>query len=207
MEYSNLDQVINVLGGVVSTRVIKHSERSFAFEVTLDLAKGSEFFAQKPPLHFHANQDEYIQAVQGNTGLELEGREIVLTPGSPEYCIPSWANHRSYPMPMRTQDGVNKVKFLLSGAQSPEPFQLNLLFFENWYRYQESVVTGGKKIDIIQVLSTFDGGGTYLSFPSWVPFGRKVSQILGVVVDWALACHEMEASIFQRRFAQLSKTD
>lgn len=141
------------LGGVVSTRVIKHSERSFAFEVTLDLAKGSEFFAQKPPLHFHANQDEYIQAVQGNTGLELEGREIVLTPGSPEYCIPSWANHRSYPMPMRTQDGVNKVKFLLSGAQSPEPFQLNLLFFENWYRYQESVVTGGKKIDIIQVLS------------------------------------------------------
>lgn len=141
------------LDGIVSTRVIHHPDRAFAFEVTLDLLKGAKFFAQKPPLHFHANQAEYIQAIQGKTGLELEGREIVLSPGSPEYYIGSWVNHRSYPISIPLQDGVEKVKFLLSGAKTPEPFQLNTLFFENWYRYQENVLSTGKRIDLIQILS------------------------------------------------------
>ncbi|KAI1645180.1 uncharacterized protein F4817DRAFT_318106 [Daldinia loculata] len=226
MEYSDSDQVIQVLDGIVSTRVIHHPDRAFAFEVTLDLLKGAKFFAQKPPLHFHANQAEYIQAIQGKTGLELEGREIVLSPGSPEYYIGSWVNHRSYPISIPLQDGVEKVKFLLSGAKTPEPFQLNTLFFENWYRYQENVLSTGKRIDLIQILSTFDGGGTYLSPPSWMPCGGRISQIFGVVVgrwlggllgyqpfyrewssDWELACRQMQTSIFQRRFAKFHKAD
>lgn len=67
---------------------------------------------------------------------------------------------------------------------------------------------------------TFDAGGSYLSLPYWVPFGRSVSRILGIVLgrgiggllgyqpyyrkwsgDWDLACQRMRLSLFQRRFA------
>lgn len=73
-------------------------------------------------------------------------------------------------------------------------------------------------------MQTFDAGGTYISFPPWVPFGQTVSQVLGVVVgrwlggllgyqpfhrkwttDWELACQKMETSFFQRRFADKTK--
>lgn len=74
-------------------------------------------------------------------------------------------------------------------------------------------------------MQTFDAGGTYVSFPWWVPFGQTVSQVLGVVVgrwiggmlgyqpfypkwttDWDLACQKMATSVFQRRFANKNKT-
>ncbi|KAH8762492.1 hypothetical protein F5883DRAFT_116021 [Diaporthe sp. PMI_573] len=68
----------------------------------------------------------------------------------------------------------------------------------------------------------FDAGGSYLSFPRWVPFGKSLSVVTGVVVgrwlggllgyqpfyrewttDWETACHKMENSIFQRQFTSL----
>ncbi|KAI1139194.1 hypothetical protein F5Y05DRAFT_381083 [Hypoxylon sp. FL0543] len=226
MEYTDSDQVITVLNGAVSTRVIRHPERSFAFHVTMDLVKGASFFKQKPPLHFHANQDEYIQAVEGKVGLEVEGKEVVLTTEDPEFCIKAWANHRSYPLEPERQDGSQVVRFLLSGERSRSVFQLTTLFFENWYKYQDETIRLNKKIDLIQVLSTFDAGGTYISPPPWLPFGRRISQIVGIIAgrwlggllgyqpfyrrystDWDLACETMESSIFQRRFAKRSKDD
>jgi len=227
MEYSDSDQVITVLDGAISTRVIHHPDRSFAFLVTMDLVKGVSFFSQKPPVHFHANQDEYIQAVEGKIGLEVEGRELVLTPGDPEYCIDAWANHRSYPIdPERQEPGCKIVKFLLSGDKTTELFQLNTLFFENWYKYQDETVQKAGNISFIQALSIFDAGGTYMSFPRWIPFGQRVSQTMGIVVgrwlgslmgyqpfyrrystDWDLACRQMESSFFQKRFAARSKID
>lgn len=72
----------------------------------------------------------------------------------------------------------------------------------------------------------FDAGGSYLSLPWWVPFGRTVSRVAGIVIgrwlgallgyqpfyrkwtmDWHLACLKMEASWLQRRFADRSKMD
>ncbi|KAI1267560.1 hypothetical protein F5Y18DRAFT_443308 [Xylariaceae sp. FL1019] len=225
MEFADADQVITVLDGAVSTRVIRHHDRSFAFEVTLDLVKGAKHFQQKPPMHFHANQDEYIQAVQGVTGLEIDGKEIELLPGQPEYRIKSWKDHRSYPIDADRQKGVTLVKFLLSGAKTPEVYGLDLLFFENWYRYQEHVVNTGGSFSLIQVLSTFDAGGTYLSLPWYIPFGSLVSQSMGIILgrwfggalgyqpfyeqwstNWELACEKMKSSFFQRRFATRAKT-
>ena len=65
-----------------------------------------------------------------------------------------------------------------------------------------------------------------MSLPWWVPFGRTVSIVSGVVIgrwlggilgyqpfyrkwttDWELACQKMETSVFHRRFADRSKTD
>ncbi|KAK7753780.1 hypothetical protein SLS62_004145 [Diatrype stigma] len=183
MEWSSSDQVIELLDGAVTIRVIRHPERSFAFDVTLDLARGAKHFAHRPFVHFHTNQDEYIQATEGKLAIELEGVERVLLPGEDEYCIGAWVNHRSYPLELERQDEGNTiVKFLLSGARTPEPYELNTLFFENWYKYQDHVVKTGGKIDLIQVLSTFDAAGTYISPPRWLPFGRRISQVVGVVV-------------------------
>ncbi|KAF2647654.1 hypothetical protein K491DRAFT_671798 [Lophiostoma macrostomum CBS 122681] len=214
------------LNGAVSTRVIRHHERSFAFEVTMDLVKGRDFFSTKPPMHFHINQDEYIQSLNGKIALEIRGKEIVLQTGDPEYRIDAWVDHRSYPLKLAAQEGGTTVKFLLSGEKTPELFQLNTLFFENWYKYQDELVTSGGKIDMIQALSTFDAGGTYLSVPTWIPFGQRVSQALGIFVgrwvgsllgyqpfhrrfstDWGLACSQMESSLFQRQFSDRSKMD
>lgn len=34
-----------------------------------------------------------------------------------------------------------------------ETFKLDILFFMNWYGYQEETVVVGKKVDILQVMS------------------------------------------------------
>jgi hypothetical protein len=44
------------LKGAVQGRMIQHSSRSFALEVTLDLFKGAEFFCHKPALHLNVQE-------------------------------------------------------------------------------------------------------------------------------------------------------
>lgn len=120
--------------------------------MTLDLARGAQFFSRKPPVHFHT-QTEYIEATQGKIALEIEGREIVLTPADGRFDIRPYVNHRSYPIPRERQDeeGRETVKFLLSGERTDNASELNPIFFENWYKYQDDVVVNGKWIDLIQV--------------------------------------------------------
>jgi len=225
MQYTDSDQVVTVLKGAVTGRQITHPDRCFAFELKCDLVKGREFFGRKPPVHFHV-QEEYIEALEGKMGLEIEGKELVLTPADGAHTIRPYVNHRSYPLPESRQDGGKVVRFLLSGEKTSDVFELNTVFFENWYKYQNDVAVNGAKISLLQLFSTFDAGGTYLSFPPWVPFGQTISQTMGVVLgrwlggflgyqpfyrkwttDWDLACEKMETSFFQRRFADRSKTE
>ncbi|CAI7649400.1 unnamed protein product [Penicillium glandicola] len=223
MVYSDSDIRVHVLRNAVTGRLIHHPDRSFAIEVTLDLVKGADFFCHKPPTHFHV-QEEYIECTQGHLGLEIDGKEVVLTAGDGPYSIKPYKDHRSYPLSLdRQEEGNTVVKFLLSGEKTDSVFELNPVFFENWYRYQDDVVVNGAKINLIQLFSTFDAGGTYISLPWWIPFGQTVSRTMGLVVgrwlggllgyqpfyskwtsDWPLACQKMESSFFQRRFADRS---
>lgn len=133
--------------------MIHHPDREFAFHVTLDLEKGKDFLKQKPPLHFHTSQDEYIQVLEGKAILEYGGLEIVMTKDSPPFTIAAWQNHRTYPLEPEAGDG-DVVKFLLSADKIPQKaFKLNTLFFENWYRYQEEVLLSSGKFDLLQILS------------------------------------------------------
>ncbi|KAK0634295.1 hypothetical protein B0T17DRAFT_482347, partial [Bombardia bombarda] len=212
--------------GAVSARLLYHPDRSFAIEAELDLIKGAQFFDKKPPTHFHV-QEEYIEATQGKLGLEIDGVEHVLTPADGRFAIKPYLHHRSYPIELERQEpGITAVKFLLSGERTDSVFELNPVFFENWYRYQDEIVVNGAKVDLIQVFCTFDAGGTYVSLPWWVPFGKTVSIVTGVMIgrwigsgllgyqpfykkwtsDWETACQKMGSSIFQRRFADRSKT-
>ncbi|TVY80670.1 putative oxidoreductase yanE, partial [Lachnellula suecica] len=181
-------------------------------------------FTRKPPVHFHV-QEEYIESLEGKLGLEIEGKEFVLVPTDGTYTIASFVNHRSYPLPEDRQNGGEIVRFRLSGEKTSNPYELSPVFFENWYKYQNEVVANGAQVSLIQFLSTFDAGGSYISLPAWVPFGQTISRTLGVVVgrwiggllgyqpfyrkwttDWDLACAKMDSSFFQRRFSGRDKS-
>ncbi|KAK7996413.1 hypothetical protein PG989_004453 [Apiospora arundinis] len=221
------DLVVSVLNGAVETRVAARppDDRAFDFDVKLDLVAGGAFFAEKPPRHFHV-QTEYLEAVEGRLVLELDGRERVLTSADGPQTIRPYVHHRTFPLLLPEQEeGLRCVRFRLSAEKTSDPFELNTLMFENWYRYQDEVVSRGGRISLIQVFSTFDAGGTYMTLPWWVPFRCTVAQVLGIVVgrwiggllgyqpyyrrwstDWELACDKMETSFFQRRFADRTKT-
>jgi hypothetical protein len=126
--------------------------------VTLDLERGAEFFTHKPPLHFHV-QEEYIEATQGLVALEIDGHEVVLSPGPDgRFDIGAHRHHRSYPLPLARQQregkGETVVRFLLSGGSrddDPAAALLHPIFFENWYKYQDDIVVNGARVDLIQV--------------------------------------------------------
>lgn len=54
---------------------------------------------------------------------------------------------------MISSRGGGIIRFLLSGQDTVETFKLDILFFMNWYGYQEETVVVGKKVDILQVMS------------------------------------------------------
>ncbi|KAI1767901.1 hypothetical protein GGR53DRAFT_50344 [Hypoxylon sp. FL1150] len=227
-----LGRVITAFEGGITTRVIKHpshpDDRAFAYEVTFLLRhpRVVAVASQKPPLHFHPHQEEYLQVLEGRIAVEIEGRERVLGPQDGEVAFPPWTNHRLY-APLGDDGGDLEVtKFLLSAQNTEELFRLDTVFFENWYAYQDQIVVKGEKVNLLQVMSMFDAGGSYLSLPTWIPFSKPLARVLGIVVgrwvggvlgyqpfyrkwttDWKSACHKMEMSIFQRRFANRSKTE
>ncbi|KAI0835839.1 hypothetical protein F5Y06DRAFT_288929 [Hypoxylon sp. FL0890] len=227
-----LGRVITAFEGGITTRVIthpSHPDRVFAYEVTflLQHPRVIAVASQKPPLHFHPHQEEYLQVLEGRLALEVEGEERVLKPEDGEVAVRPWVNHRLYsPVSNDDEDELEVTRFLLSAESTPELFRLDTVFFENWYAYQDQIVVEGEKIDLIQVMSMFDAGGSYLSFPRWIPFSRTIARALGIVLgrwlggilgyqpfyrkwttDWEFACRKMELSVFQRRFADRSKTE
>jgi len=164
-----------------------------------------------------------MEVLDGQLCVEVDGQERVLGPDDGEICVRPWAHHRLYPPP--NFEEARQSKFLLSGQETREVFKLDTVFFQNWYGYQDEVVLEGKSMDLIQVMCMFDAGGSYLSFPAWIPFGRILSRAIGVVIgrwiggllgyqpfyskwttDWELACQKMETSLVQRRFADRVKT-
>lgn len=153
-------------GGIV-TRVIDHpydSSRVFAYEVTFHLhhPRVVAVAAQKPPLHFHPYQEEYIEVLEGRLAVEVEGVEYVLSPKDGEFSLRPWSNHRLFSPVTDVEEGIKgyddgwdgeKTVFLLSGQDTDEMFRLDTVFFENWYAYQDLIVVEGEKIDLLQVMS------------------------------------------------------
>ncbi|KAK8100147.1 uncharacterized protein PG998_008461 [Apiospora kogelbergensis] len=191
------DRHLSFFDGAVVAKVLAHPTRAFAVEVTFQLdhpllrALGS----RRPPAHFHPYQNEYFEVLEGALGVELEGEgDLVLGPEAGELCIPRWRNHRIYqaatpaaapPEGENGKDGRpsnNRVRVRVSGEENADVFRLDLMFFENWYAYEDAIVTGAEKLDIIQVMCMWDAGGSYLAVPWWVPCGKRLSQAAGVVV-------------------------
>ncbi|KAF4629857.1 hypothetical protein G7Y89_g8293 [Cudoniella acicularis] len=150
--------------GAVVSKIIDGPGLAFAFEVTFHNHHERLIALERkmPPLHFHPYQTEYIRVLLGSLNVEVEGRIHILSSEAGEFSLRPFINHRLYP-------GVNAepvTKFILSGTESEEKYKLDAVFFQNWYGYQDQIVSqGGKGVDLIQVLSMFDAGGSYLSLP------------------------------------------
>jgi hypothetical protein len=220
--------------GAIRVLRVNEPERAFYYDVTFFLDHPHLIklaSAEKPPMHFHPYQEEYIKVLDGTLGVEVERTEYKLRPEDGEFLIKPWANHRLYPIiDSPTGDATpgdgKTTRFLLSGEKSHEAFQLDDVFFQNWYGYQDEVVMSGKQFDLIQIMNMFDAGGSYISMPTWIPFSRRLAQLTGIVVgrwlgallgyqpfhqkwtsNWSLAADKMRTSIFLRRFVNRSKTD
>lgn len=104
-------------------------------------------------MHFHPHQEEYIKVLDGTLGVEVETAEYKLESKDGEFLIKPWANHRLYPIISSDGDRGKTTRFLLSGEQSLEAFQLDNVFFQNWYGYQDQVVMSNGKFDLLQVMN------------------------------------------------------
>ncbi|KAF2834223.1 hypothetical protein M501DRAFT_944649, partial [Patellaria atrata CBS 101060] len=209
--------------GAIEAKIVPYPNRAFMIEVLFDshhprLIEVMERSDKKPPTHFHPYQTEYFEVLEGRIIIEIEGKARIITPADGEVDIKPWVHHRSYPAPVTEQ---NITKFLMSGSVTKENYPLDTVFFQNWYGYQDQIVLYGEYPDPIQVFSLFDGGGSCLSLPWYVPFGKTISMyFLNIVIgrwiggllgyqpfhrewtnDWDTACQRMSNCIFQRRFA------
>ncbi|KAH7325586.1 hypothetical protein B0I35DRAFT_493464 [Stachybotrys elegans] len=224
-------EVITAFDGAIVVRVVTHPDRLFAFDTTfiLDHPRLLALADERPPLHFHPYQDEFVEVLEGELIVEVEGTEHCLTPQDGEFTVQAWASHRLYPPRKTTQEDNDRVsvpsaapkrtRFILSADETPQAFKLDLVFFRNWYAYQDSIVLQKASPDMIQIMCTFDAGGSYLSFAPWIPFNKAIARCVGIVAgrwigglvgyrpfysqwtpskDWETARDKMNASLFYR---------
>ncbi|KAI0023370.1 hypothetical protein F4780DRAFT_78264 [Xylariomycetidae sp. FL0641] len=225
---SDPDQVLEYFDKALRVRVLDCPDRNYAFEAVFqaDHPLASVALQHKPPVHFHPYQEEYIEALKGKLAVEIAGHTHVLSPGDGQLSVKPWVHHRLYPLePDDAAEGPREMGFRVSGQRSSEAFSEDILFLQNLYGYQNELVMNKGKFNLLQILCMFDAGGSYVSLPPWVPFGRSISRGLGVVVgrwlasllgyqpyyekwsgDWELACSKMRTSRLQRRFASKSRT-
>ena len=124
------------------------------FECTfeLDHPRFVQLKDQKPPLHFHSSQHEYMQVLDGRLCYEVEGQERVLTPDDGEVCIEPWTHHRLLPTPPTDGPSGRRSVFTLSSTDTNQVFKLDEIFYENWYSYQEEFIVHGGSLSLLQVL-------------------------------------------------------
>ncbi|KAK8041116.1 hypothetical protein PG994_014123 [Apiospora phragmitis] len=175
-----------------------------------------------PLLHFHQFQTEYFRVESGIMGIELNGKHRVVTPEDGEISVKAGGIHRFYIHP----DSPDDMTVYLSASDSGMDYQLDRIFFENWYGYWHDALLHEGKLNFIQYLAIQDGGDAYSVPPKWVPFrrfigywgsvalGRWLGGLLGYkpffkeyTTDWDYAVAKMKGSWFQRHLVHDSYRD
>ncbi|EAW11666.1 uncharacterized protein ACLA_093650 [Aspergillus clavatus NRRL 1] len=166
-----------------------------------------------PPPHFHQFQTEYFRVETGVLGIEVDGVLRRITPEDGEISVKAGSVHRFFIHP----DSPESMTVYLSASDSGNDYQLDRIFFENWYGYWHDALLHDGGIDWIQFLAIQDGGDAYTPAPAWVPFRRQVGYWTCVIVgrwiggllgykpffreyttDWDFAVAKMKGSVFQR---------
>ena len=104
---------------------------------------------------------------QGWLGIECSGVERVIGVKDGEVRFQKGEHHRLFPHFGREggrEDGEKKTVFVLSGEESAEVFQLDTVFFQNWYGYQDRFVSEGKGPSLVQVMSVSLSSSSFLFF-------------------------------------------
>jgi hypothetical protein len=142
-----------------------------------------------PPVHFHQFQTEYFSVQYGICIVEINGVPTVLRPEDGEISCKAGNIHAFYIHP----DSPEKMTIILSASDAGNDYQLDRVFFENWYGYWHDALLHGGGLDLIQTLQVrrymsytsrhttsadtkptqiHDAGDHYTPAPAWMPFRR-----------------------------------
>lgn len=102
-----------------------------------------------PLLHFHQFQTEYFRVESGVMGIEVDGEHRKVYPRDGEVSVKAGAIHRFYIHP----DSPGDMTVYLSASDSGLDYQLDRVFFENWYGYWHDALLHEGKMDFIQYLA------------------------------------------------------
>ncbi|KAI9928669.1 hypothetical protein ASPWEDRAFT_36435 [Aspergillus wentii DTO 134E9] len=172
-----------------------------------------------PPPHFHQFQTEYFRVETGVMGINVDGQVKRVTKEDGEVSVKAGSIHNFFIHP----DSEETMTVYLSASDSGMDYQLDRIFFENWYGYWHDALLHGGGLDWIQFLAIQDGGDAYTPAPAWVPFRRQVGYWTCVIVgrwiggllgykpffreyttDWDFAVAKMKGSFFQRHLVHES---
>lgn len=151
-------------------------------------------------MHFHQFQTEYFRVENGVLGIEVDGVLRRITPEDGEISVKAGSVHRFFIHP----DSPESMTVYLSASDSGNDYQLDRVFFENWYGYWHDALLHDGGIDWIQFLAVCyamlaffflersdpynkleqiqDGGDAYTPAPAWVPFRRQVGYWTCVII-------------------------
>jgi hypothetical protein len=101
-----------------------------------------------PPMHFHQWQTEYFKVEEGICVVEVNGKQTMLTPDDEEISCKAGNIHRFFIHP----DSRERMTVILSASDSGVDYQLDRVFFENWYGYWHDALLYQGGLDFIQTL-------------------------------------------------------
>ncbi|MCJ1266046.1 hypothetical protein MMC22_005928 [Lobaria immixta] len=172
-----------------------------------------------PPLHFHQFQTEYFRVESGLMGIEVDGVKRSVAAEDGEISVKAGSVHQFFIHPSSPGD----MTVYLSASDSGMDYQLDRVFFENWYGYWHDALLHDGGLNLFQFLAIQDGGDAYTPAPAWVPFrravgywacvilGRWVGGMLGYkpffkeyTTDWNYAVAKMRGSFFQKHLVEES---
>ncbi|MCJ1352955.1 MAG: hypothetical protein MMC33_002939 [Icmadophila ericetorum] len=174
-----------------------------------------------PPTHFHQFQTEYFTVEHGICVVEIDGVVKKLTAEDGETSVKAGHIHAFW-IDDATPDYMTVI---LSASDTGMDYQLDRVFFENWYGYWSDALLHEGGLDWIQTLCTHDAGDHYTPAPAWMPFrrffgywtcviiGRWIGGLLGYkpffkeyTTDWDYAVAKMNGQPFIRRLIHSSYT-
>lgn len=121
-------------------------------------------------MHFHPYQNEYIRVMEGKLVVDVDGHEHVRSANDDDFRVDAWTNHRLYPFFVSGNTDAEDVKVLIWGQKTPEAFHEDILFLENWFKYQDDIVMNKKSISLLQILSV-----SYPFVRCYLPRVRRLS--------------------------------
>lgn len=147
--------------GALLTKILHNPDLAFKFKATFRITHRlapKVFFRPKPPLHFHPYQEEWIKVISGILVVEVDRETHILTPDDASFCVRPWTHHRLYPAAPKVSSReqvtvpLKETVVLLWAEKTKEPFQLDVVFLENWFRYGEDILMNGRSPSLLQVL-------------------------------------------------------
>lgn len=102
-----------------------------------------------PPPHFHQFQTEYFKVETGVMGIVCDGEHRKVYPEDGEISVKAGSVHNFYIHP----DSPGEMTIYLSASDSGLDYQLDRIFFENWYGYWHDALLHEGKLNFIQYLA------------------------------------------------------